>query len=87
MIGTLFSEKQRNKSSPAGEGGTAFVFRSIPFYGDLRPAHGPTGKPFLNIKIQEKFMRMRPQFDIVDFIFGFIFNPHVNRILGKHVTF
>jgi hypothetical protein len=51
--------------------------------------NGLTGQPanrVLNIVIQEKFMRMRPQLDIVDFVFGFVFDPHVNRILSKHIS-
>jgi len=40
----------------------------------------------LYIEIQVKFVGMRTQFDIVDFMFGFIFNPHVNCILGKNIA-
>jgi hypothetical protein len=41
----------------------------------------------LNIVVQVKFMRMGPQFDIVDFVFGLVVNPHVNCILGEDITF
>ena len=32
-------------------------------------------------------MRVGPQFDIVDFVFGFIINPHIDGILGENITF
>jgi hypothetical protein len=31
-------------------------------------------------------MGMRTQFDVVDFIFGFVLNPHVDGILGEHIA-
>ena len=40
----------------------------------------------LYIVVEIKLMRVRPQFNIVDLIFGFIVNPHINGILGENIT-
>ncbi len=50
---------------------------------------GLTGKPgdlCLNIEIQVKLVGMGTQLDVVDFIFGFVLNPHVDRILGENIA-
>ena len=41
---------------------------------------------YLYIVIQIKLVGMWTQFDVVDFIFGFVFNPHVDGILGEHIA-
>jgi hypothetical protein len=41
----------------------------------------------LYIVVKVKFMGMRPQLDIVDFIFDFVVNPHINGILGEYIPF
>jgi len=40
----------------------------------------------LYIVVQIELMRVGPQFNIVDFMLGFIVNPHVNGILGEDIT-
>jgi len=57
---------------------------------NLPPANGRIGlraNRVLNIIIQVKLVGMRSQFDIVDFIFGFVFDPHIDGILGEHIAF
>jgi hypothetical protein len=41
----------------------------------------------LYIVVEVKFMRMGPQFDVVDLVFGFILDPHIDGILGEDIAF
>ena len=45
----------------------------------------PVGRR-LDVVIQEEFVWMGSQIDIVDLIFGFIGDPGVDDILGEHIT-
>ena len=40
----------------------------------------------LYIEVEIKFMRMRPQFDVIYLVFGFIVDPHVDGILGEDIA-
>jgi hypothetical protein len=40
----------------------------------------------LDVEVKEEFVRMRPQFDRVDFVLDFIVDPHVDRVLRKHLA-
>ena len=40
----------------------------------------------LYVVIEEELVRMRPQFNGVDLLFGFVLHPHVDGILGEHVA-
>jgi hypothetical protein len=39
----------------------------------------------LYIKIQKKVTRVWPQFDVVDFVFDFAIDPHVDGVLGEEL--
>jgi hypothetical protein len=47
----------------------------------------PSKASELNIVIQVELVRMRTQLHGVDFVCGLVFDPHINDILGKDVTF
>ena len=42
---------------------------------------------WLYIVVKVEFMRMRPKLDIVDFVFGFILNPHIDGVPSKDIAF
>jgi len=40
----------------------------------------------LNVVVEIKLVRMGPQLDIVDFVFGLVVNPHVDGIAGEDIA-
>ena len=40
----------------------------------------------LDVEIQKELVGMRSQFDVVDFVIRFIFDPGVDDVLGEHVA-
>jgi hypothetical protein len=88
---------QQTKSKPSETGFGKFLIgikqphpdrRGCFYFNWLASSIGQLFKPtrLLDIEIQVKFMGMRTQFDVVDFMFDFIFDPHVNGILGEHIA-
>ena len=41
----------------------------------------------LDVEVKIKLVRVGPQFDVVDFVFGLVINPHVDDILGENIAF
>ena len=42
---------------------------------------------WLYIKVEVEFMRVGPQFDVVDLVICFIVDPHIDGILGEDIAF
>ncbi len=51
-----------------------------------RGAADVIGQPSLDVKIQEKFVGMGPEFDRVDLAVNLVLDPHVDDILGKDIA-